>query len=306
MSRNLPPLNALRAFEAAGRHESFSRAAQELNVAHSAISRHVRGLEARLGVKLFRDLPRGVELTLEGRGYLARVLPALDMIAEATEDLAQTPRGVVTVNSEPLFAERFILPRLAGFQDAFPDIEIRLEASPLLADVERHEADLAVRFAQTGHLDVPCELLTATPIYPHATPDYVDRHIRRPEDLLTLPRFRDRENNIWVQWFAAAGVPSPALREGGWRLKSPLAYEAGLQGLGVYLGSSECVSFDREQGRLVRCFEIGIWDGAFYLVHGSRGVRRSAVKRFRDWLMDETAAFRGGLGGATPQDQPKG
>ncbi|PSL22276.1 LysR family transcriptional regulator [Shimia abyssi] len=306
MARNLPPLNALRAFEVAGRHESFSRAAEELNVAHSAVSRHVRGLEARLGVKLFRDLPRGVELTPEGRGYLARVLPALDMIAEATEDLAQTPRGVVTVNSEPLFAERFILPRLAKFQEAYPDIEVRLEASPLLADVERYEADLAVRFTQSGGLDVPCELLTATPIYPHATSEYMDRHIREPADLLTVPRFRDRGNNIWIQWFAAAGVQAAGLTDGGWRLKSPLAYEAGLNGLGVYLGSSECVSFDRERGRLVRCFDIGIWDGAFYLVHGSRGIRRSAVKQFRNWLLDVTAEFRGELGGESWQDQPKG
>lgn len=291
MSRNLPPLNALRAFDAAGRHQSFSRAADELSVSHSAISRHVRGLEARLGVQLFRDLPRGLELTLAGQSYLESILPALDMIAEATEDLAEVPKGRVTVNSEPLFAERFIIPRLAKFQAAYPEIEIRLESSPQIADVERYEADIAVRFAHTGSLDVPSDLLSFAAIYPHASPSLMSG-ISEPKDLLSFPMLRDRSNNIWRQWYAAAGVKVSALPDGGWRLKSPLAYEAALNGLGVYMGSSECVSHDSSLGRLVRCFDIGIRDGAFYLVYGSRGVRRKAVKQFRTWLLDETKSFR--------------
>ncbi len=291
MSRNLPPLNALRAFDAAGRHQSFSRAADELSVSHSAISRHVRGLEARLGVQLFRDLPRGVELTLVGQSYLASILPALDMIAEATDDLAVVPKGRVTVNSEPLFAERFIIPRLAAFQKAYPEIEVRLESSPQIADVERYEADIAIRFAHTGKLDVPSDLLSCALIYPHSSPDLMN-DIREPKDLLKLPMLRDRSNNIWQQWYAAAGVKAGVLPKGGWRLKSPLAYEAALNGLGAYMGSSECVSYDSGLGRLVRCFDVGIRDGAFYLVYGSRGVRRKAVRQFRAWLLDETKIFR--------------
>lgn len=291
MSRNLPPLNALRAFDAAGRHQSFSRAADELSVSHSAISRHVRGLEARLGVQLFRDLPRGLELTVAGRTYLESILPALDMIAEATEDLAVVPTGRVTVNSEPLFAERFIIPRLATFQKAYPEIEVRLESSAQIADVEKYEADIAVRFAHTGSLGVPSDLLSAALIYPHAAPELMNR-IREPLDLLKLPLLRDRSNNIWRQWFAAAGIQVDTLPETGWRLKSPLAYEAALNGLGVYLGSTECVSYDRGLGRLVQCFDISIQDSAFYLVYGSRGVRRKAVRQFRAWLLDETKMFR--------------
>lgn len=292
MARNLPPLNALRAFDAAGRHESFSRAADELGVSHSAISRHVRGLEERIGMKLFRNVLRGGELTSEGRRYLETVLPAFDMIAEATENLAQVPRGQVTVNSEPLFAERFIIPRLAAFRKAFPDIEVRLEASPLLADVARYEADIAVRFSHTGDMEGPCDLLSAAPIYPHASPDFMRENVRAPEDLLHLPRLRDRSNNIWKQWFAAAGVQADGLSDDEWRLKSPLAYEAALNGLGVYLGSCECASFDCGLGRLVRCFEIGIRDGAFFLVYSGGGPRRSAVKQVRSWLLDEASPFR--------------
>lgn len=293
MSRNLPPLNALRAFDAAGRHQSFSRAADELSVSHSAISRHVRGLEARLGVQLFRELPRGVELTIAGQNFLERILPALDIITEATEGLAEVASGQVTVNSEPLFAERFIIPRLPRFQEAFPEVEVRLESSPLIADVERYETDIAVRFAHRGRLEVPADLLSAAPIYPHVSPAMAAREsILEPQDILRLPMLRDRSNNIWNEWFAAAEVPDVQLPEHAWRLKSPLAYEAALHGLGVYLGSTECVSFDLERGRLLRCFDIGVTDGAFYLVYGSRGARRAAVRQFRTWLLDETVSFR--------------
>jgi len=272
---------------------SAATAAEELNVSHSAISRHVRGLESRLGVQLFRDLPRGVELTLVGQTYLERVLPALDMIAEATDDLAKVPTGRVTVSSEPLIAERFIIPRLASFQQAYPEIEIRLETSFNLADVERYETDIAVRFAETGTLDVPSDLLSAALIYPYASPELM-RSIHQPKDLLNLPLLRDRPNNIWRQWFDAAGVQVDTLFESGWRLRTTLAYEAALNGLGVYLGSSDCVSHDLAKGRLIRCFDIGLKDGAFYLVYGSRSVRRTAVKHFRAWLLDETRMFRDG------------
>lgn len=291
MARTLPPLNALRAFDAAARHESFSQAAVELNVSHSAISRHVRGLEHRLGVALFKDMPRGVTLTATGRTYLERVQPALDVIAEATDDLAAVPRGRVTINSEPLFAARFIIPRLGRFQAEFPDIEVRLDSSPLLADVDRYEADIAVRHSASGHLDGPGDLLSAALIYPHVSPDMA-AHIASPGDFLEVPRLRDRQTNIWRAWFAAAGVSADGLTDSGWRLKSPLAYEAGLNGLGAYLGSSECVSHDLGLGRFVRCFDIGIRDGAFFLIAGAKGARRNAVRQVRTWLLDETRMFR--------------
>jgi DNA-binding transcriptional LysR family regulator len=290
MARNLPPLNALRAFEAAGRHESFSKAAEELNVAHSAVSRHVRGLEARLGVKLFKDLPRGVALTLEGRGYLERILPALDMIAEATEELAEVPAGQVRVNSEPLFAERFIIPRLAEFYARHPEIDLRLETSSLLADVERHEADLAVRFAHSGSLAVPCDLLSDAPLHAYAAPALIQG--KTPEDVLGMVRFRERNNDLWRRWFEAARVVPEGVPETSWRMGSALGYQSALNGLGVILCSSEVTSWDVAQGRLMQCSDVGLRDGAYYLVHGSRGVRRSSVRLFQDWLLEVSAPFR--------------
>jgi len=137
MRRDLPPLNALRAFEAAGRHQSFSRAAEELGVSHSSISRHVRGLEDRLGVQLFRDLPRGLALSTDGAAYLADVTPSFDAIAAATEALAQAPEGTITVNGATLFTHKWLIPQLTQFQIDHPYAAPSLIPSPL-----QHPRDL--------------------------------------------------------------------------------------------------------------------------------------------------------------------
>lgn len=301
MSRDLPPLNALRAFEAAGRHQSFSRAAQELGVNHSAISRHVRGLEHRLGVQLFKELARGVTLSDEGKAYLARITPALDLIGDATEDLAEAPEGRVTVNSEPLFAQKFIVPRMGAFQALYPKIELRLEASHALADVERYEADIAVRFAHGGRLDVPSDLLSDGHIFPYAAPSFLNGRTLTPDEIVASPRFRDRREDLWGAWCEAVGAVPPVSDEGHWRLSANLSAEAALNGQGVYLGSEECMAAECAAGRLVRCSDVGITSGAFHLVYGSRGVRRRAVRQFRSWLLKEAVSFR-----VADKDQPNG
>lgn len=312
-SRRLPPLNALRAFEAAGRHENFSRAAQELGVSHSAISRHVRGLEHRLGVQLFRDLARGVTLSPEGRAYLGRITAALDLIADATEDLSEAPVGRVVINSEPLFAQKVIVPRLAAFKRQFPEIDLRIEASHDLADIERYEADLAVRFAHSGTLDVPSDVLSDARIFPFAAPsllaerDLAGRAVS-VQEILALPRLRDRREDLWGQWAQAAGeaageafAQDAVSGASDWRLRANLAFEAALNGQGVYLGSQECTAGACAQGDLVRCSDVGITSGAFHLVYGTRGVRRRAVRQVRHWMLDQTAPFR-----AAQDNQPNG
>lgn len=299
MPRTLPPLNALRAFEAAARHESFSRAAGELGVSHSAISRHVRGLEARLGVQLFRDASRGVALTAEGGHYLARITPALDVISEATEGLANTPAGRVVVNSEPVFAGKIVIPLLAKFQRDLPDIELRLVGSNELADLDRYEADLAIRYAKTGQLDEPSDLLSDAAIYPFAAPGYLKDDILRPDDLTRVPLFRDRGSNIWLDWAAHAGfdvdVPDPP-----WRMRAALALEAAVHGAGVYLGAADGTHLDETQGRLVKVSQVGLRQGSFHLLTSGQAGRRKAVRSVRAWLLEHTRALRSG------EDQPIG
>ena len=291
MSRTLPNLNALRAFEAAARHESFSRAAEELGVSHSAISRHVRGLEARLGVQLFRDASRGVALTAEGGHYLGRITPAFDVIGEATEGLANTPSGRVVVNSEPVFATKIVIPLLSKFQAAFPEVELRLIGSNELADLDRYEADLAIRYAKTGHLQEPSDLLSNAPIYPFAAPGYLKDDQLRPEDLARVPLLRDRGPNIWIDWAARAGwdveVPDPP-----WRMRAALAMEVAVHGAGVYLGASDGTHLDEAAGRLVRVSDVSFRQGSFHLLTSGQAGRRKAVRSVRRWLLDHTQALR--------------
>ncbi len=293
MARQLPPLNALRAFEAAGRFESFSRAAEELGVSHSAISRHVRGLEDRLNIRLFRDLPRGVQLTADGAAYLAEVTPALDVIAEATDRVAETPAGVVMVNSEPLFATKWLIPRLSEFQASHPEVEIRLEGSRWLADVSRYEADIAIRFLKVAGSNPDAILLSNAPLYPFAAPGVVDLPLARPGDLARHTLMRDRSTGTWGAWFACAGEHDPEIVPPiGWRMRSYLAYEATLAGQGVFLTSSEVTSLDLSRGRLQRVSDIGFREGGYYLLLGEGARRRKPVRLFRDWLMDRSAPCR--------------
>src|SRR5215470_14982278 len=150
MPRRLPPLNALRAFEVAARHNSFTGAAAELRVSHAAISRHVRALEARLGVTLFRKAARGVELTEAGAKYLRVVSDAFDAIAQATDDIAQPKGAQIRVSVEPAFASTWLIHRLGAFRDAYPQYDIVLEVSPRLVDLQKDEADLAIRYGNGG------------------------------------------------------------------------------------------------------------------------------------------------------------
>ncbi|APX12644.1 LysR family transcriptional regulator [Tateyamaria omphalii] len=299
MSRTLPPLNALRAFEAAARHESFTRAAEELGVSHSAISRHVRGLEARLGVQLFRDASRGVALTAEGGHYLQRITPAFDVIGEATEGLADTPAGRVVVNSEPVFASKIVIPLLAKFQRDLPGIELRLVGSNELADLDRYEADLAIRYAKTGYLDEPSDLVSNAPIYPFAAPGYLKDDILRPEHLTTRPLLRDRGGNIWVDWVKHAGI-DVAVPDPPWRMRAALALEAAVHGAGIYLGASDGTYLDETSGRIVRVSEVGFRQGSFHLLTSGQSGRRKAVRSVRTWLLDHTRALR------SAEDQPNG
>lgn len=285
MRRPMPPLNAVRAFEAAARHQSFSRAAEELGVSHSAISRHVRGLEHRLECRLFRDLPRGVALTRDGERFFNAVSPALDLIAEGTEALRGRPAGAVVVNSEVLFATKWLVPRMGAFHAAYPEIEIRLEATDQLVNVARYEADLAIRFVKTGVPDGPAELLANLGIGAYAAPE-IAAQIAAPGDILRFTLLRDRKPDLWEEWFAMAGVegyvPTP------WRTRAILSVEAAVHGQGVLLSSKDILLGHLARGDLVPLFETTLYSGAFFLIAGDGALRRKPVRVFRDWLLAET------------------
>jgi DNA-binding transcriptional LysR family regulator len=290
MSRDLPPLNALRAFEAAARHQSFTRAAEELNVSHSAISRHVRGLEHRLSARLFRDLPRGVALSPEGARYFAAVAPALDQIAEATAAVREKPEGVIEVSAENSFAVWWVAPRLKRFRDLHPEIEVRVEATTDLVDLDRYEADIAIRFLQGTPQHAPQDLLSNSPVQVYAAPEIAET-LRAPEDVLAHPLMRDRFTDLWPEWFRRAGLEG-RYAPPTWRLKGALAIEAAQTGLCVLLAAQELLERPLREGRLVPCFDISFHSGAYFLLVGDGARRRKPVRLFRDWLLAEAAQAR--------------
>ncbi len=293
MPRSLPPLNALRAFEAAGRHGSFSRAAEELGVSHSSISRHVRGLEQRLGVQLFREAARGVTLSPEGRAYLGQISPVFDVISEATEAMTGRASGVVTISCEPTFATHWLMPRLGRFLDAFPEVEPRITATISLADLGGFEADLAIRSILRTVPEQPSEVITNAPLYVYGCPKTFS-DIRHPEELLTCRRYKDRSGDSWSEWFEKAGVDAQGLVQSQWRMRTNLAIEATLAGQGVLLISAEIVERYVRRGDLRRLFDVPLRSGSYQVLAEPQAMRRRAVRQFRDWLVEEGAPFRAG------------
>lgn len=292
MPRRLPPLNALRAFEAAGRHRSFTGAADELNVTHAAISRHIRGLEQRLGVQLFSVVARGVELTEAGSQYLQSVTPAFDQIALATEELTSAQVGVVSISCEPTFAVKWLMPHLGDFKANHPGIDIRIDATPKLADLERHECDVAIRFFSGEATRFECDLISRSPVYPVGSP-----RLEQPDTLqglLGLGLLHEDRGSLWCRWFAAAGIENVALPPVSARLATLLAIEGALAGQGLALLSAELVDDDIRKGRLRRFWNVGLDYGGYYLCYLTETGRRATFKAFQAWLLAATETLRSG------------
>ncbi|MCR9175108.1 MAG: LysR substrate-binding domain-containing protein [Alphaproteobacteria bacterium] len=290
MARFLPRLNAVRAFDAAGRHGSFSRAAQELNVSHAAISRHVRGLEADLGVQLFKVVQRGVELTPAGQAYLARIGPALDEISTASESIRERDETTISVTSEPTFAAKWLMPNLGHFKRAHPDIEIRISSSASLADIRNFEFDIAVRYCRELPSGVETDLLSDSPMFPFAAPDFPE--VQQPNDMLKQPLLNEDAGLLWRRWFERAGIPDPRLPEKPEFYAWLLAIEGALAGQGVVLLSEELAHTDVAAGRLKKLYPVGLTIGSYYLVYRADIGRRKALKAFRAWILGATTAFR--------------
>lgn len=210
MPRNLPPLNPLRAFEAAGRLGSFTSAARELNVSHSAISRHVRGLEKRLNVHLFRTQNTGVALTEQGQSYLAQITPALDQISFATDALTCTPAGVVTLTTENTLGQKWLVPRLANLRALHPEIDLRLSISIDVMDIEAHDFDLGLRYLRTDPNDGSV-LLFPSMVRAYAAPNFAAM-AGKNTDLKALasgPLIEEATFRFWPEWFQKSGLPNP-------------------------------------------------------------------------------------------------
>ena len=289
MPRSLPPLNALRAFEAAGRLGSFTKAAAELNVSHSAISRHVRGLEERLNVHLFRTQNTGVTLTDQGLTYLAEITPAFDRIALATETLSDPPAGTVTLTTESTIAQKWLVPRLGRLKSRHPDIDLNLSVTTQVMDIEAHDFDMGLRYLRTGPPE-GYDLLLPSIVRAYAAPGFAPM-AGGTLDLNAMaagPLIEDATYRLWPQWFKRAGLEKvPDLRLPH-PLSALLAIQSAVAGLGAVLMDENLCGPERQSGALVELADVGIPFGGYYLAVNSRAGRRKAVRAIRNWLLDES------------------
>ena len=283
----LPSLNALRAFEVATRHLNFRLAAEELRVTQGAVAQQVRGLEAELGLKLFERQPRALALTEAGRGYVANVRRAFELIAEATEALRPEPQHI-TISVTPTFASKWLIPRLPEFTAAHPDIDLRIVASDRMANFQTDAVDLAVRLGRPPFgPGLVADLLFEQEIVAVASPLLVEKFgaPNRVENLARYPLLHDA-HDFWPRYLEVAfpgHVPTAAknIRFN----QTSLAIEAAIAGQGLALAGLFFVEDDIASGRLVRPIPVVLSTGPdFYVVAPRKPRHPESVASVRSWL----------------------
>jgi LysR family glycine cleavage system transcriptional activator len=303
MAHPLPPLNALRAFEAAGRHLSFTRAAAELNVTPAAISHQVKALEELLGVPLFRRLPRALRLTEAGQVALPTLSQGFERLARGVEHMrAHGESGVLTISVSPSFGAMWLVPRLEHFRVRHPDIEIRIDGTDRLIDLARDDADVAVRYGAGGYTGVRSDYLFSQVNTPVCSPALLRgaRPLAEPDDLRhhTLLHVDWKQADAsWRMWLLAAGLPDIDPTRGPRFTMENMAVQAALDGQGVALVGDILVDDHLASGRLVRPFDPALTtplNFAYYLLSTQESAGQPKIAAFRDWLLDEARSARPG------------
>lgn len=298
MSRSLPPLNALKAFEAAARHLSFTKAADELNVTPAAVSHQVKALEALFGVALFQRLTRALRLTEAGQAALPLIGQGLDKLAQGADQMrTHAGRQVLTISVSPSFGAMWLVPRLEGFRKRHPDIEIRLDGTDRRVAVGSDGVDVAVRYGPGGYKGVRADFLFTQVNTPVCSPALLDgpRPLRVPEDLEhhTLLHIDWKEAEAsWRMWLLAAGLPQIDPTQGPHYTMESMAVQAALEGQGVALVGNVLVADELAAGRLVRPFDAALntpLTFSYYLLSALNSEEQPKVAAFRNWLLAESA-----------------
>jgi LysR family glycine cleavage system transcriptional activator len=292
MKRNLPPLNALRAFEASARLNSMQRAARELNVTPSAVSQQVQNLEQWIGFPLLERRARQVQANAEGRAYLAAISAALDQIAAATEELSagRVPRSIC-ITCTPGFAVQWLVPRLQQFQDLHPDIDVRIDASTRMLDLKVEQVDLAVRHGNGRYPGLVSEKLIDDDLVPVASPRLLagKGRVKKPADLLQHRLLHIETRDDWRLWFAAQGIEIDWKR-GPLLIDTAIGVQAAVAGKGAILVRRSLIGDELAAGRLIAPLPQGLPKGvAYHLVYLPESMAQPAVRAFRAWLLEAVA-----------------
>jgi LysR family glycine cleavage system transcriptional activator len=297
--RRLPPLNALRAFEAAARHLNFSRAADELSVTPGAVSQQIQNLEDYVGAMLFKRTPRGLLLTDSAQMALPALREAFDRLAEAAALLTAAVDGRrLTLTAAPSFAAKWLVPRLGRFEAAYPEVDVWLSADMDLVDFGAGDVDLAIRYGAGPYPGLEAVRLMSETVIPVMSPELMAAHpVHTPADLAGQVLLHDGSPDAddscpdWMMWLAARGVKGFDATRGPRFNQSSLVIEAAVGGRGVALAKRALAQDDLDAGRLVTPLSISTSvDFAYYVVHPKAKGRLPQVKAFVGWLVAEAAS----------------
>ena len=297
--KQLPPLNALRVFEAAARHLSFTKAAEELHVTPGAVSQQIKALEDFLQAPVFRRHKRTLLLTDEAQASLPILREGFDKLVEAGEILARkADAGRLTVSVAPSFASKWLVPRLDRFQEIHPEIDVWVSADMNVVDFAVDEVDIAIRYGSGSYTGLVTEHLMAEKIVPVCAPQLLtgDNPIKTPEDLVHHTLLHDSGNDkdpscpTWPMWLKAAGVDHKTGDRGLKFNQSSLVIEAAVAGKGVALAKAALALADLEAARLVIPFDLTTpTEFSYYVVHPPSKSSSPAVKAFMAWVLKEAA-----------------
>ena len=288
MSPRPPSLTSIATFEAAARHQSFAKAADELNLTQSAVSHAIRGLEVRLGSKLFERHGRGVLLTAEGRRFAGRVRLGINLLSEAFDLMPSLERSRLVLSVDPPFASRIVIPLLPRFRDAHPDIELDLQASSQVTGLAlKGGADIGLRYGPGGWAGLASVKLSDEYLVPVVSPSWPGSRPRAPADLAAEDLLGHVEFP-WRPWFRAAGVD---LSEPKCRFifdNSVLLLDAAVAGLGIALVRRRLAEPDIRAGRLATLFDVECQHNySYWMVWNPASPKSEAIETFRLWLEEE-------------------
>jgi LysR family transcriptional regulator, glycine cleavage system transcriptional activator len=294
MSRSLPPLNALRAFEAAARHLSFTTAASELNVTQAAVSHQIKALEERLGLKLFRRVGRNLLLSDAAQAYLPEIAAAFDRIAGATRRLHQyDAAGVLSATVLPSFAAKWLLPRLGRFRAAHPEIDLRISSSVETVDLMREDFDIALRAGSGDYPGMRADAILSESFFPVCSPALLagPLPLRAADDLRHHTLLHDEPRDLWQLWFKMVGIADIDATRGPGFSDSGMLIWAAIEGQGVAIAKGTLAADDLRAGRLVRPFGQSMpADFSYWLVCPEASADRPKIVAFREWLLAEAGA----------------
>ena len=294
--RRLPPLAAVRAFEAAARHENFTLAAGELGLTQAAVSYQIKLLEERVGVPLFVRSKRRVTLSEAGRRLAPIVSDAFDRIGEGFADLIDEDESVLVISTAQTFASNWLAGHLGSFQIAHPDLAVRLQTSNGLVDFARAEADVAIRMGGGGWPGLKAHFLFHHHFTPMCAPSFLAAHrLEEPCDVLTVPRFTP-DDEWWPLWLKRAGLEAPEEVPPGIRLDSQATEgQAAMAGHSLAMLTPMFWKAELAAGRLVQPFDlIACEPRAHWLVYPEHKRNRAKIRAFRDWIVAELDAERAG------------